>query len=397
MNARIAVVWRQGLAILLASLAGSVAGAATDQVTTVTAVRMLETDRAQPQLLVELAAHRAARLFTLSGPDRVVLDIPAADADDALVRATLGLQPRSAALHRLRIGRQPGHVLRLVLDTRRAMTARLTTLEPEPGRGVQLLVTLDAMAADTPAGPPVAAVVPPAPARAPRRVVAIDAGHGGADLGSLGRGGTREKDVTLALARTLAGRIDATPGWRAVLTRADDSAVTPAERARRAAQAGASLFVSLQANAEANPDLAGAAVYVYDPVASSPNAAWLAEREMAEGEAPPGGLPVVPHAADSRSASLAAAEAVVKALRPAVPLQHPDVQQAPLASLRDAQLPAILVNVACLSNREDERRVRSVEYGARLAEAIAHALDDGVERGRPSGAAPPGSMWATSR
>jgi hypothetical protein len=84
-------------------------------------------------------------------------------------------------------------------------------------------------------------------------------------------------------------------------------------------------------------------------------------------------------------------------------LQHPDVQHAPFPSLRHAGVPAVLVNVGCLSNREDERRVRSAEHGARLAEAIARALDrqPGLdrqpERGSPPGTAASGAMLATSQ
>lgn len=398
MNPRIAIMMRQGAAILLALLAGSTACAASDDLTAVTAVQVRVADEATTQVVVALAASRRARLFTLTAPDRVVLDIPAADVAETVVRQTLALEPPGDALRRIRVGRQAGQVLRLVFDTRRAVSARLTTLEREPDGGVQLVVTLDTAAGHAEAPRPVATTPPPPvlPPAAPPRVVAIDAGHGGADLGSLGRGGTREKDVTLALAQALAGRINATAGWRAVLTRADDSSVSLAERARRAAQSGASLFVSLQASAEANPDLAGAAVYVYDRVASSRNAAWLAEREATDTEAAPGSMADIAPAAGAHTSSLAIAEAVVRALQPNVPLQHAVVQRAPLASLRYAAVPAVLVNVACLSNREDERRARSADYAAQVADAISRALGNDVARDRPPGAAASGAVVAAN-
>ncbi|MBP8295578.1 MAG: N-acetylmuramoyl-L-alanine amidase [Burkholderiales bacterium] len=384
MKMRIAIVMRRVAAVVVALLAGSAAMAATDGIAAVTAVRLRDAAPASTQVVVDLAAHRSARLFTLTAPDRVVLDITAANADEAVVRETVGLGARGAALQRIRLGRQPGNVLRLVLDTRRAVAASFISVDRAQGQGVQLIVTLDASTRTAGDSLPSGAAVRPS---VPRRVVAIDAGHGGADLGSLGHAGTREKDVTLTLAKALANRVDALPGWRAVLIRTDDSAMTPGERRGRAAQAGASLFVSLQANAAANPDLAGAAVYVYDTVASSRNAAWLAEREDGDTGPPPTTLPIAMPAADSRASSLAVADAVVKALQPTVLLQHQAVQHAPMPSLRHADIPAVLVDVACLSNREDEQRVGSQEYAAGIAEAIARALDHHVDRRAPSGQA----------
>ncbi len=96
------------------------------------------------------------------------------------------------------------------------------------------------------------------PAKAPKVerlvIVAIDAGHGGEDPGARGRGGTHEKDVTLAIAKRLKGRIDQEPGMRAVLVRDGDYFIALAERVSKARRVQADLFVSIHADAWVKPD-----------------------------------------------------------------------------------------------------------------------------------------------
>ena len=125
------------------------------------------------------------------------------------------------------------------------------------------------------------------PAHAPSEsgrdiIIAVDAGHGGVDPGASGRRGTREKDVVLEVARALAARINQEPGMKAVLTRDGDYFISLQERTLRARRAKADLFVSIHADAIANPDVSGSSVYVLsDRGATSEAARWLAERENA--------------------------------------------------------------------------------------------------------------------
>src|SRR4029079_7206919 len=111
-------------------------------------------------------------------------------------------------------------------------------------------------------------------------VVAVDAGHGGQDPGAIGRNGTMEKDVVLAIARALAKRINAEPGMRAYLTRDDDYFVVLRDRMVRARNAKADIFVSFHADSIRDRSITGASVYVLsEHGASSEAARWLAERE----------------------------------------------------------------------------------------------------------------------
>jgi N-acetylmuramoyl-L-alanine amidase len=107
-------------------------------------------------------------------------------------------------------------------------------------------------------------------------------GHGGVDPGASGRRGTREKDVVLEVAKALMARINQEPGMKAVLTRDGDYFISLQERTLRARRAKADLFVSIHADAIANPEVSGSSVYVLsDRGATSEAARWLAERENA--------------------------------------------------------------------------------------------------------------------
>ena len=128
---------------------------------------------------------------------------------------------------------------------------------------------------------------PPAPRRAMQAgmrplVIAIDAGHGGQDPGAHGLHGTREKDVTLAIARELARQVNATPGMKAFLTRDTDVFIPLGQRARRASANKADIFLSIHADAAENRKARGSSVYVLSTRgASSQRARWLADKENA--------------------------------------------------------------------------------------------------------------------
>ncbi len=113
-------------------------------------------------------------------------------------------------------------------------------------------------------------------------VIAVDAGHGGEDPGATGHAGVHEKDVVLAIARSLARRINSEPGMHAVLTRDRDEFLTLRERIRRARAVKADLFVSVHADSIANSAVSGSSVYVLSERGATNEAArWLAERENA--------------------------------------------------------------------------------------------------------------------
>jgi len=341
------------------------------------------------QVTLDLSDGTTQKLFTLDHPDRVVIDLPHT-ARASGVRAPSG----SGVVSELRLGPQPHGTLRVVVELRSALPAHTTW--GAAGHGRRLIVSLGQ--------PIVAAVAEPAPkaVRAAHAVgdgdrdvvIAVDAGHGGDDPGAIGHGGTREKDVTLAIARALAARIDAEGGMRAVLTRDRDQFLELRERIRRAHSYHADMFVSVHADSIADRSVSGASVYVLSAHGASSEAArLLAERENAADLM--GGVledkgelrPVLLDAAQSEiiGVSATAAERVVIALSSVGEIRRREVQQAGFVVLKSPDMPSMLVETAYISNPAEERRLRSLEQQQRLAEAIADGVRSYFLQNPPDG------------
>ena len=335
------------------------------------------------QLALDLSDKASQRLFTLSHPERVVIDL-------SNTHRASGLRPPagSGAVSAVRIGSQPGGTLRIVLELKAPLAPRSTWA------GRQLLVNLGSVPAGAAAAPASATRADPAPqtiaaAHAPGEggrdvVIAVDAGHGGQDPGAIGPTGTREKDVTLAIAQALAERINAEPGMRAVLTRDRDEFLELRDRIHRARVARADMFISVHADSIADRSISGASVYVLSVHGASNEAArWLAERENAADLM--GGVrlddkgalaPVLLDATQSEiiGVSASAAERVVGALENVGEVRKAQVQHAGFVVLKSPDIPSMLVETAYISNPAEERRLRTASQQARLADAIASGV-----------------------
>lgn len=328
------------------------------------------------RLALDLTDVTAEELFALDGPDRAVIDLPH-------TRLARGVRaPEGAGIvTAVRIGSRPGGTLRVVVQMKAALPARSAWSTGESGR---LLVVSLGEAAVAPLVAdlhPRALRLAHAPGDGDRDVIiAVDAGHGGVDPGAIGRGGTREKDVTLAIARALAVRIDAEPGMRAVLTRDRDEFVPLEERIRRARAAHADMFISVHADSITDRSISGASVYVLSTHGASSEAA----RVLAEGEnaadlvggirlADEGALaPVLLDAAQQETIgmSAAAAERVMSGLESVGEIRKAQVQQAGFVVLKSPAIPSMLIETDYISNPAEERRLRSPGQQQRLAEAI---------------------------
>jgi N-acetylmuramoyl-L-alanine amidase len=227
-------------------------------------------------------------------------------------------------------------------------------------------------------------------------VIAVDAGHGGVDPGAIGRRGTREKDVTLAIARTLAARLNDEPGMRAVLTRTGDYFVPLRQRINRARAANADLFVSVHADAVADRSVAGSSVYILSPRGASSEAARrLAERENAADLV--GGVKISnkdPLIASvlldlSQSAAMAAsqvaAEEVLDRLNEVGDVRKARVQQAGFVVLKSPDIPSMLIETAFITNPGDEQRLRDPRHQRRIAEAILSGVRSYFRENPPPG------------
>ena len=294
----------------------------------------------------------------------------------------------------VRFGSQPQGTLRVVVQLKSALAAHSAWAPGEEGRHLVLILGEPAQAPAQLAPKTVRAVH--APGDGDRNVIiAVDAGHGGVDPGAIGHGGTREKDVTLAIARALAERINAEPGMHAVLTRDRDEFLELRDRIGRAHLARADMFISVHADSIRDRSVSGASVYVLSVHGASSEAArWLAEREnaadlVAGARRDDQGVlePVLIDAAQSGiiGVSAGAAERVVNALEGVGEMRKAQVQRAGFVVLKSRDIPSMLVETAYISNPAEERRLRSAREQARLADAIAGGVRSYFMQNPPDG------------
>jgi N-acetylmuramoyl-L-alanine amidase len=368
---------------------------------------------------IELRLSRSAefRMFTLTAPDRVVVDIAGA----ALGRTALPLPGAAGAVRDVRAAHRDGD-LRIVFDLAAAMRPQSTTdsegsaarltIELQPVATAQVVAAAEpsppvAVPTPTPTPTPQAArVTPPAVEQSGRPardiVVVVDAGHGGHDPGAHGAHGLREKDATLAIAQQLARLINDEPGMRAVLTRNDDRFLGLRERMERARSASADLFISIHADAAMNRSARGSTVYVLSEKAASDEASRrLAARENAAliggvelGDKDPVLASVLMDLSQnaSISSSISVGDAILGEMVALGRLHRDTVQHAPFMVLKSPDVPSVLIETAYISNPDDERDLGS----ARHQEKLARAVLGGVRRyfaANPS----QGVMAATSR
>jgi N-acetylmuramoyl-L-alanine amidase len=344
------------------------------------------------RLHLDLSRQTAHQFFTLESPRRAVIDLAA-----TATAARLQLPDATGAIKTLRTGPRPQQGLRIVVELDGAAPVRV---RPATGRAGYVLEigavgSSAAVAESSPPVPSSAAALPVpdaepvravravhAPAESGRDVViAIDAGHGGVDPGAIGKGGTREKDVVLHIARDLAARINREPGMRAVLIRDGDYFLAHRQRMAKARAAKADMFLSVHADSVGNATVSGSSVYILSTKgASDEQARWLAERENAADLK--GGISlddkdntlasVLLDLSQSASitSSMHAAERVLRTLNTVNEVRKPKVQQAGFLVLKSPDIPSMLVETAFISNPGDERRLRQESYREKLAEAI---------------------------
>ena len=218
--------------------------------------------------------------------------------------------------------------------------------------------------------------------------------------GARGASGSREKDITLAIARELARQINATPGWKAYLTRDTDVFIPLAQRYQKSRAAKADLFVSIHADAFTNPAASGSSVFVLSQRGASSQAArWLASQEKRSD--PVGGVRLQDKDNTlasvlldlSQSATMKASEDmaghVLSGLKTLGKTHKPHVERANFVVLRSPDVPSMLVETAFITNPDEERRLNDPRHQNRLARAILDGVNTYFTR-QP----PPGTMYA---
>ena len=268
-------------------------------------------------------------------PDRVYLDLPAT-ARGRAAAVTTGGPP----LLRVRTGQFDSTTTRVVLDLA-SPSAYVVRRE-----GASLVVELDA---------PAHVALSPPDARH-RRLVVVDAGHGGHDPGATGIGGVLEKTLTLDLARAVAARLESRLPVDVVLTRERDTFVAIDDRIALAPDAA--LFLSLHANAAVDPHLHGIEVFF-------------------------GGGGPMPAAAEPQP-PLRLGRAVIDAVERRLGDVHVAVRPGTYGVLARNTAPSVLIEVGYITNADDAARLRTTAYRESLVDAVVDAVGTFLREQVPS-------------
>ena len=327
-------------------------------------------EHGKTRVVLDLSQPVEHNIFTLRGPDRLVIDLK----DSRLAAALTQLPHGAGSVRSIRSAVRADGQLRVVLDLNQDVRSRSFTVSPNSQFGDRLVIDLQRVGSLT-------TVKRASDKYRPGRdiVVAVDPGHGGYEPGAIGRNGTREKDVALSIAKELARRINAEPGMRAILVRDRDVYIDHRDRTQFARDNRADLFVSIHADAVDDPRANGASVYALSLQGASDEAAHqLAQRENAS----VGGVSlddmdeVVAYVLldlsqnAALSASLDVGGKVAIELSRVTRMHRRSIQQAGFLVLKSRDMPSILVEAAFISNPAEEKKLRDRGHQGRLANAI---------------------------
>lgn len=326
------------------------------------------------RIVLDLSDSADHKIFELSNPNRLVIDMEPAEFDANLSSLDLSNTP----VRRIRTGTRDGGGLRVVLDLKAAVKPRSLSLPPNDSYGHRLVVDLfdETKVKET--------TITDVVERDRDIIVAIDAGHGGEDPGALGPGNILEKDVVMAISKELATMIDSHPGYRAELVRSGDYFVSLKDRPKVAREKRADFFISIHADAFRLPSVHGASVYALSGRgATSERARYVADRENRSDLI--GGVGDLSlkdkddQLADvllelsmnaTMDTSLNAGEMVLAEIGAITKLHKKSVEQAGFAVLKSPDMPSLLIETGFISNPDEARRLSNKSFQGKMARAI---------------------------
>lgn len=335
-------------------------------------------------------------LFVLENPLRLVIDLPGSTLAKKARRQPLGSKGfAGTAVTDVRFSSAKQENLRVVLDLSESVKPRSFLLNPIAQYGDRLVIDLFPALGGrkAPADEP--------KVEQPLRdiVVAIDPGHGGDDPGAIGPGKTYEKTVVLAIAKALADRVDAEPGFKAVLTRRGDYYVAHRNRTQLARDNQADVFISIHADAWKTASASGASVFaISQRGATSETARWIAEKEnradliggvgsvsLDDKDDVLAGVLLDLSMTASLSASLEMGAEVIKSIAPINKLHKMSVEQASFIVLKSPDIPSILVETGFISNPGEARKLRTSAHQKKMAGAIFKGVSTYFRKKPPEG------------
>lgn len=351
----------------------------------------------QTRVVFDLSQKTDHSVFTLTNPDRIVLDI-----DNAELRTELP-EIKSPSIQKMRSGVRNQKDLRVVLDLTSNLKPKTFLLPPNERYGHRLV--LDIQKKDE-IGHFITQNILDTQQGDRNVVVVIDAGHGGEDPGAIGPTGLREKDVVLAIAKSLKREIDRHEGYEARLTRTGDYYIPLRQRISLTRKHRGDLMVSIHADAFRTPQPRGASVFALSKNgASSEMARWLQKRENDSDLI--GGME--PVSISDRQGSLASVlldlsmtssinsgisvgSMILNELKTVTKLHKPRVEQAGFVVLKSPDVPSILVETGFISNPTEEKNLGSRRFREKLAKRIFRGIDAYFRR-----VPPPGTLLAKKK
>lgn len=379
---------RGGVVVAVAVMAaGLIAVAATQAATAAGGILnvRLGGDQAQTRIVIDLDHSASGRLADDGADGRVVLLLADVSAAGGQQGGAQGLVKRWAI-------DQAGGAARLQIELSGDAKVKRRFLLP-PADGIdhyRYVVDLAALSPDevrlTRASGPSKLALRTGflPARAPvlplKKVVVIDAGHGGQDPGAHGRLGL-EKDVNLAAAMALKARLEREDRYKVVLTRDADVYIPLADRVRVAQRADADLFISLHSDSGPSPQVRGASVYTLSDKASMRAARFVSNDDWFMKASLTGDRGVSDILFDltqraTKNRSAAFAETLVSHIEGRTPLLRRTHRDAGFMVLLAPDVPAVLLEMGFVSNPEDEAMLRDPVRRDQLMDAVADSIDE---------------------
>ncbi|WP_233496405.1 MULTISPECIES: N-acetylmuramoyl-L-alanine amidase [Corallincola] len=343
------------------------------------------------RVVFDLSAPAEYSYFALKNPDRLVFDFKSSNTSLDLRNVAKG----SDLVKKVRTSKPPKKgTLRVVLDLKQALKPKVFALKPTEPYGDRVVIDLFDEKKKK-------AVITNNRSEQKREIViAIDAGHGGEDPGSIGGRGIYEKKVTLEIARRLGKLIDAEKGMKAVLLRTGDYYVGLNRRSELARQHGADLLLSIHADAFTSPQPRGASVwYLSNRRAKTEIGRWLEKTEK-HSELLGGAGEVLSDAQsekyltqtlldmsmdNSRATGYEASKDILYYMGKVTKLHKKEPVSASLAVLKSPDIPSILIETGFISNPEEEKLLNSKSHQVGLAKAIFKGVSRYFRRAPPEG------------
>ena len=358
----------------------------------------------------------------LKNPDRVVIDLKNININNSLKDLPKVDFKENSSISGVRVAQFDPGTVRIVIDLRHESKIKIFSLKPIKSYGHRLVVDvyheedeiahllkqLQAKEGDDQKDNKLMAEdknttlttkeiekpkeEPPKETEQAKIIVAIDAGHGGEDPGARGSSGTKEKDITLAIAKKLKNAIDKEPNMQGVLIRDGDYFIPLAKRVAKARKLEADIFVSIHADAFTKKSVKGSSVFALsERGASSAFAKFIANKEnesdLIGGVSIDDKHPVLAQTLLDLSLSATINDSmklgryVLDEMGKVNTLHKKYVEQAGFAVLKAPDIPSILVETAFISNPKEEKNLRSESFQIKLAESVVKGIKTYLKTG----------------